>query len=183
MGKPIAGEGIAGKARDGELAGLRKEITGLGHRLGEMETSRNRADRLLQEEPREKKKVLEATELASSNEAKRLSEKIAVLEHQFGDKDKLLRSRESEIQAIRRQLSELGLAKEDLASRLHDELGNADTNRRAIEALLSETEQKYAGSFRALQDEIAKKDMLLQGAGRRNARLQNRNSRRAFAPE
>ena len=35
------------KARDGELAGLRKEITGLGDRLGEMETARSRAERLL----------------------------------------------------------------------------------------------------------------------------------------
>ncbi len=150
------------KARDGELAGLRKEITGLGDRLGEMETARSRAERLLQDELREKKKVLEANELASRNDGKRLGEKIGILEHQLSDKDKLLRSRESEILTIRRQLGELGSTKEELESRLHEELGNADNDRRAMETLVKEAEQKYAGTIHTLQDEIAEKDLLLQ---------------------
>ena len=134
------------KARDGELAGLRKEITGLGDRLGEMETARSRAERLLEDEFREKKKVLEANELANRNEGKRLGEKIGILEHQLSDRDKLLRSRESEILTIRRQLGELGSTKEELESRLHEELGNADNDRRAMETLVKEAEQKYAGT-------------------------------------
>ncbi|MEA2659908.1 MAG: hypothetical protein QOF64_2507 [Candidatus Binatota bacterium] len=150
------------KARDGELAGLRKEITGLGDRLGEMETARSRAERLLQDELREKKKVLEANELASRNDGKRLSEKIGILEHQLSDKDKLLRSREAEILTIRRQLGELGSTKEELESRLHEELGNADNDRRAMEAFVKDAELKYAGTIHTLQDEIAEKDLLLQ---------------------
>ena len=150
------------KSRDGELAGLRTEITGLGDRLGEMESARNRAERLLQDEFREKKRVLEANDLVSRQEGKRLSDKIGALEHQLGDKDKLLRSRESEILTIRRQLSELAAAKDELESRLHDEIGNADSDRRAVEALVKETEQKYAETIRGLQDEIGEKDLLLQ---------------------
>ena len=150
------------KGRDGELAGLRKQITSLGDRLGEMETARSRAERLLQDELREKKKVLEANDLANRNEGKRLSEKIGALEHQLGDKDKLLRGRESEILTIRRQLSELGSAKEELESRLHEEHGNADNDRRAMDALVKEAEQKYAGTYHALQDEVAEKNLLLQ---------------------
>ncbi len=150
------------KARDGELAGLRKEITGLGDRFGEMETARSRAERLLEDELREKKKVLEANELANRNEGKRLGEKIGILEHQLSDRDKLLRSCESEILTIRRQLGELASTKEELESRLHEELGNADNDRRAMEALVKEAEHKYAGSIHALQDEIAEKDLMLQ---------------------
>lgn len=150
------------KARDGELAGLRKEITGLGDRLGEMETARSRAERLLEDELREKKKVLEANELANRNEGKRLGEKIGILEHQLSDRDKLLRTCESEILTIRRQLGELGSTKEELESRLREELGNADNDRRAMEALVKEAEHKYAGSIHSLQDEIAEKDLMLQ---------------------
>lgn len=150
------------KARDGELAGLRQEITGLGDRLGEMETARSRAERLLEDELREKKKVLEANELANRNEGKRLGEKIGILEHQLSDRDKLLRTCESEILTIRRQLGELGSTKEELESRLHEELGNADNDRRAMEALVKEAEHKYAGSIHSLQDEIAEKDLMLQ---------------------
>lgn len=150
------------KARDGELAGLRQEITGLGDRLGEMEAARSRAERLFEDELREKKKVLEANEIANRNEGKRLGEKIGILEHQLSDRDKLLRSRESEILTLRRQLGELGSTKEELESRFHEELGNADNDRRAMETLVKEAEQKYAGSIQSLQDEIAEKDLLLQ---------------------
>ena len=37
-----------------------------------------------------------------------------------------------------------------------------DNDRRAIETLVKEAEQKYAGSIHSLQDEIARKDVLLQ---------------------
>ena len=106
--------------------------------------------------------MLEANDLLSRQEGKRLSDKIGALEHQLGDKDKLLRSRESEILTIRRQVSELAAAKDELESRLHDEVGNADSDRRAIQALVKETEQKYAETIRGLQDEIGEKDLLLQ---------------------
>ena len=46
------------KSRDGELAGLRTEIKSLGDRLGEMESARNRAERLLQDEFRRRKECL-----------------------------------------------------------------------------------------------------------------------------
>ncbi|HVO91976.1 MAG TPA: hypothetical protein VMT22_04000 [Terriglobales bacterium] len=150
------------KSREGEVNGLRAEIKSLGARLGEMETAKKRVDGLLQNELREKRRLLEATELASKNEERRLSEKIRVLEQQLSDKDKLVRGRESELVTIRRQMSELAAAKIELESRLQDELGNADNDRRAIEALVKEAEQKYAATISSLQDEVAEKDLLLQ---------------------
>ena len=56
----------------------------------------------------------------------------------------------------------MAATKDELESRLHEELGNADSDRRAIEALVKETEQKYAETIHGLQDEIGEKDLLLQ---------------------
>lgn len=150
------------KARDGELAGLRTELKSLSERIGEVESARKRAESRWQDELREKKKVIEANELRSRNEEQRLGEKIRALELQVGDKDKLLRGREAELMTVRRQLNELASTNEVLESRLQEELGNAEKDRRAIDALVKEAEQKYAETIRGLQDELGERDSLLQ---------------------
>jgi len=150
------------EGRDGELAGLRSDLQGLSGRFDEMEAAKKRAEHLLQEEIVQKKILLEANELVTKNEEKRLRERMRALEVQLGDKEKILRGRDGEISAIRRQMTELAAAKEELESRLQDELGSADKDRHAREALIKESEQKYGATISNLQNEVAEKDLLLQ---------------------
>lgn len=150
------------KRRDGELAGLRSEFQGLNERFDEMEAAKKRVDRLLHEEIVQKKTILEANELVAKNEEKRLRERMRAMETQLGDKEKVLRGRDGEISALRRQMAELEASKEELEGRLQDELGNANKDRHAREALIRESEQKYGATISNLQNEVAEKDLLLQ---------------------
>jgi chromosome segregation ATPase len=150
------------KQRDVEITELRTEVEDLSSRFDEMEASKKRAEHLLAQELQLKKTLLEANELAARTEEKRLRERMRELEAQLGDKEKLLRGRDTEINAIRRQLAELTSAKADLESRLRDELGSADQSLHATEALIQETEQKYGAAIGKLENEVAEKDLLIQ---------------------
>jgi hypothetical protein len=150
------------KRRDGELVGLRSELQGFSERFDEMEAAKKRAEHLLQEEIVQKKTLLEANELVTKNEEKRLRERMRTLEVQLGDKEKLLGVRDSEISTLQRQTTELAAAKEELESRLQDEIGIADKDRYARESLIKESEQKYGATISNLQNEVAEKDLLLQ---------------------
>jgi chromosome segregation ATPase len=150
------------KGREQELDGLRTEIADLGGRLGEMEAAKKRADDLLHEELQQKKEVLEANDLAMRTEEKRLSEKIRIFESQVNEKERLLRTRDTEVNGFRRQLSELDAAKEQMESRFQEELGKLEQDRRAKEDIINDLEQRLGTSLHALRNEVGEKDLLLQ---------------------
>jgi DNA repair exonuclease SbcCD ATPase subunit len=161
------------KGRVHELDGLRSEIVELGERLTEMEAAKKRADDLLQEELRQKKEVLAANDLATRTEEKRLSERIKALENQVGEKERLLRSRDTELNGFRRQLTDLESAKELMESRLQEEIGKLDQDRRAKENIVIDLDQRLGTSIHALRTEVGEKDLLLQA---RNGELKSLNS-------
>jgi DNA repair exonuclease SbcCD ATPase subunit len=150
------------KSRDAELENLRDQIADLNGRVQESETARKRADDLLQTESRKTKEVLEANNLAILTEEKRLTDKIKGLENQLGEKDKLLRTRDTELDGFRQQLSELESARDQTAAQLQDELGKAEQDRRAKEHLISELEQRLSAHIHALKNEVGEKNLLLQ---------------------
>ena len=161
------------KGREQEVDGLRSEIVELGERLTEMEAAKKRADGLLQEELRQKKEVLEANDLATRTEEKRLSEKIRALENQVGEKERVLRTRDAELNGFGRQLADLESAKELMESRLQEEIGKLDQDRRAKENIIVDLEQRLGTSIHALRTEVGEKDLLLQA---RDGELKSLNS-------
>jgi chromosome segregation ATPase len=150
------------KSRDAELENLRDKIADLNGQLQESETARKRADDLLQTESRKTKEVLEANNLAIRTEEKRLTDKIKGLENQLAEKDKLLRTRDTELDGFREQLSELESARDQMAAQLRDELGKAEQDRQAKERLISDLEQRLSANIHDLQNEAGEKDLLLQ---------------------
>ncbi len=161
------------KGREQEVDGLRSEIVELGERLTEMEAAKKRADGLLQEELRQKKEVLEANDLATRTEEKRLSERIRALENQVGEKERVLRTRDTELNGFRRQLADLESAKELMESRLQEEIGKLDQDRHAGENIIVDLEQRLGTSIHALRTEVGEKDLLLQA---RDGELKSLNS-------
>ena len=161
------------KGRAQEVDGLRSEIVELGERLTEMEAAKKRADGLLQEELRQKKEVLEANDLATRTEEKRLSERIRALENQVGEKERVLRTRDTELNGFGRQLADLESAKELMESRLQEEIGKLDQDRRAKENIIVDLEQRLGTSIHALRTEVGEKDLLLQA---RDGELKSLNS-------
>ena len=148
--------------RNSELESLRVEISDLNGQLNDLTSAKKRAEDLLQEELRKKKEVLEANDVAVRSEEKRLTERIRALENHVGEKDKLLRTRDTELSGFRRQLDEFESAKEQMQSRLQEELGKSEQDRRAKDQVIKGLEQRLSVNLQALKNEVGEKDLLLQ---------------------
>src|SRR6266850_2465011 len=159
--------------RNSELESLRTEISDLNGQLNDLASAKKRAEDLLQEELRNKKEILEANDLAGRSEEKRLTERIRALENQVGEKDKLLRTRDTELSGFRRQLGEIESAKEQMQSRLQEELGKSEQDRRAKDQVIQDLERRSSVNLHALQNEVGEKDLLLQA---RDAELKSLQS-------
>ena len=148
--------------RNSELESLRVEISDLNGQLNDLASAKKRAEDLLQEELRKKKEVLEANDVAVRSEERRLTERIRALENHVGEKDKLLRTRDTELSGFRRQLDEFESAKEQMQSRLQEELGKSEQDRRAKDQVIKDLEQRLSANLQALKNEVGEKDLLLQ---------------------
>ena len=149
-------------SRAGELESLRIEIADLSGRVDELASSRKRAEDLLQEELRKKKEILEANDQAVRSEEKRLTERIRALENQAGEKDKIIRTRDTELNSLRRELGEVASAREETQARLQDDLAKAEQDRRAKDQLIKDLELRLSANLLAFQTEVGEKDLLLQ---------------------
>ncbi len=150
------------KERDSELRNIRSEVTDLNGRLHQLETAGKRAEDRLEEELRQKKEVLEADALARSAEEKRLGERIKNLETQLGERDKSLRQRDTEMRDIRSQLNQIQAARAQAESEIAKSAAKAETDHQERERALRDVEQRLGVRVHELQEELSKKDILLQ---------------------
>jgi chromosome segregation ATPase len=150
------------KGREGELEGLRYQINDLTEQLADMEAARKRTEERFQEEARRRREMIEASELSSKAEEQRLGEQIRMLEGNVIEREKLLKSRESEINNFRRQLEELAVAKEQAESLLKEQAGQSGKWQQAKDAAIKELEQRYAATVQGLKTEVGEKDLLLE---------------------
>jgi chromosome segregation ATPase len=150
------------KRRDADLEGLRGEIAALNSRVQETEAAKKRAEELFQAELKKTKEILEANDLATRAEEKRLTDKIRTVENQLGEKDRLLRARDTEINGFRKQLSEFESAQAQMEARHREELAKSEQDRRAKEHGLATLEERLSANIRDLQNEVSQKDLLLQ---------------------
>ena len=139
-------------ARDGELNTFKSEVIALRGQLAEMEAAKERADRLLQEELRKKKELLEAKESAIDELEEIFRGKIQTLESQLSEKQKLLKGRDGQLEALRsevsaltRQLAEMRSAKERAESFLQEELRKKKAVLEPEDSTLEEAEDSFRG--------------------------------------
>ena len=148
--------------REAELAIARSETSELASQVKELETASRRAEALLQQELRNKKEVLEASDVASRNLEKRLQETVRTLEEQAGDREKLLKSHAGELSILRKQLSEANAAKEQSESLLDAARAELEKDRALRDGALKEIELRFGTNIRGLQSQIEERDLLLQ---------------------
>jgi chromosome segregation ATPase len=153
------------KDREGELESVRAEITDLNDRVDQLESARKRAEERLEQELRQKKEVLDTEALARQAEEKRLSEKIRGLEAQLSERDKALRQRDSDMSDLRRRFTEIEAAKAQAASAIEEISKKAEKDQQERERTLRDVEQRVGVRVHELQEEIGKRDLLLQTRG------------------
>lgn len=139
-------------ARDGELNAFKSEVNALRGQLAEMEAAKERAERLLQEERRKKKDLLEAKESAMDELEEIFRGKVQTLESQLSEKQKLLKGRDGQIEALRSEvnaltgrLAEVGFAKERTERLLQEELRKNKAVLEPKDSTLEEPEESFRG--------------------------------------
>ena len=117
--------------RELELEALMSKVSSLAGQVGELEAARERSERLLQEEVREKTALLEVKESSIGEIEERLSGRVKALERQLSDKQQLLES----------GASELGEARERMLA-MSERLKELETSKTELEDLLREERQQ-----------------------------------------
>ena len=113
--------------REQEVDALMDKVREISEKYSLLASEKERSDRVLQEELREKTVLLQAKESSVDDIEERLSGKLEFLERQLGDKQKLLESGGAEMAAMREQISVL-----------HEKLQDAEAAKIHTERLLEE---------------------------------------------
>jgi len=156
-------------ARDAELDALMAKVSELTQSLSEVSAERERAERLIQEELREKNALLESRETSIDDLEEQLRGRLESVERQAAEKHKLLETSGAEIAELREQLyamterfNEAEAAKVALESSLQEERSKnvgkdlmvvgADGDGHGLETLLGEREQLLRARDKLIQN-------------------------------
>jgi chromosome segregation ATPase len=154
-------------ARDAELDALMAKVSELSQKVSEMGAERERSDRLLQEELREKTLLLQSSEKSVAESEEHLQNRLDVLERQVAEKHKLLESSGLELRELRAQFNDLTerfneteAAKVALEGLLQQERSNADKALAVVEE--KGAEAGFNGEAGGLETLLSEREQLLQ---------------------
>ena len=148
--------------REAELQIAHSETSELGAQVKELESARQRAEKLLQKELQNKKEVLEASNQANRKVEKQLQETVRSLEDQASEREKLLKRHDSELSSFHKQLKESNAAKEQSESLLEAARAELAKERNARESGLKDLEYRFRTNIRGLQNQLEERDLLVQ---------------------
>ena len=137
------------KAREGQLEELKSQVDTLTRRLGEMETLKRLAESMLQDEIRKREEILAARESAIKQVEEKFHGRIQDLGGQLSQERELLKERDRQLEGLRLEASTL-------------------TGR------LSETQSAKERAQTLLQDEIEKREEMLQARDSATTRLEEK---------
>jgi|GEM_PF-782389 len=167
-------------AREVELTTLKAEVKSIGGRLSEMTAAKERAEASWHEELRKERQQRESYEAANRELEERHRGDQQALMKQLGEKDELLKGRDSEMLALKSQFASLAeqlgkveSAKERAAALLQDKIKNEKQLRDAHDSALRELEENYKGKIAVLEEQLNEK---LQTMGSRDSQLQSLTS-------
>ena len=148
--------------RDGELEALRAQVSALSARPNETASASVREQSVLRDELRKQSDLLEAKDADIKQLEKTLSGKARALETQLNVKEKLLKERDIELEALRSQLTKTGTAKTQAESFLAEELRKEQNALQAKDSAIKELEKNLSAKVHALTVKLTEKQELLQ---------------------
>jgi chromosome segregation ATPase len=148
--------------RSGELETLKTEISALSKQAADVASARERAENMLQQELKKKTELLQSKDAAFKELRESSTANVYALENQLNDKEKLLKDRDKELEALKLQLTRTGAAKNQVEISLAEELRKERESFRAKDAALKELEKDWRAKLHALETQMAEKQELLQ---------------------
>ena len=153
------------QSRSNELNALRSEVTILNGQLTDLTSTRERAETGLQQELKRTAEVLRAKDSAMKELKGSLIAKFQALESQMHEKQELLQSRSTELEALTSEVTNLSGRLTDLASTkeraenlLQQELKKKMEVLQSKDIAIQELETNLSGRLNALENQLSEKD-------------------------
>src|SRR4030095_3342783 len=150
------------EGRSAELETLRADVNVLTKQLADAASVKDRAEKLLQQELKREKELLQSKDFAFKELRESSTARVHALENQLSNKEKLLTDRDRELDKLKVQLTRTGSAKDQVESSLADELRKAREALTAKDSAVKELEKDWRGKVHALETQISEKQELLQ---------------------
>jgi stress-induced morphogen len=147
--------------RSTELEALKSEVGLLTVRVADTALTKERAEKVLQQELKKKTELLQSKDHAFKELETNLSTRLRDLENQLSEKEVSLKERSAELDALRSQLTKMGAAKQDVEDLLRNELGKTKTVLEAKDSTLKELEEGLSKSVKRLENQLRERDTLL----------------------
>lgn len=147
--------------RSTELEALKSEVGLLTVRVADTALTKERAEKVLQQELKKKTELLQSKDHAFKELETNLSTRFQDLENQLSEKEASLKERNAELDALRSQLTKMGAAKQDVEDLLRNELGKTKTVLEAKDSTLKELEEGLSKSVKHLENQLRERDTLL----------------------
>lgn len=148
-------------SRDTEVSALRAELIAAQQQASEWATAKQQAEKMLEEAFKEKAALLSTKDSAVQELQAELLAKHQALEGQLSDKEKHLKDRELELQAVKGQLAELEAANDQTARLFQADAKEKEDLLRARESALKELEKRSEDRLRALETQLSEKQELV----------------------
>jgi hypothetical protein len=149
------------QSRSTELEALKSEVNLLTARVAETTLTKERAEKVLQQELKKKTELLQSKDLAFKELQTSLSARFRDLENQVNAKESSLKEHNAELDALRSQLTKMGAAKQDVENLLRNELGKTKAVLEAKDSTIKELEEGLSKSVKNLENQLHERDTLL----------------------
>ena len=156
-------------ARDSEVDALMAKVGELTQKLGEINVERERSDRLLQEELREKTALLDSNKSSIAELEERFSGRIESLQRQIAERQKLLESSgaelgdlRTELNAMSERLNEAEAAKVKLEGLLEQERSSSDKALVSAPTFDENGDERANGELRGVDTLMSEREELLK---------------------
>jgi chromosome segregation ATPase len=147
--------------RNTEFEALKSEASLLTARVAEAASTKDRAEKVLQQELKKKTELLQSKDIAFKELETNLSARFHDLENQLGEKEASLKDRVAELDALRSQLTKMGSSQKDVESLLRQELSKAKAVLEARDSTIKELEERSNKTVKTLEHQLREQENLL----------------------
>ena len=147
--------------RNTELEALKSEASLLTARVAEASLTKERAEKVLQQELKKKTELLQSKDAAFKELESNLSARFHDLEKQLGEKEASLKDRMVELDALRSQLTKMGSSQQDVENLLRKELSKAKAVLEARDSTLKELEERSNKTVKTLEHQLREQEKVL----------------------
>ena len=147
--------------RSTELESLKSEVSLLTTRVAEAASTKERAEKALQQELKKNAELLQSKDLAFKELQTNVSARFRDLENQISAKESSLNEHNAQLDALRSQLTKMGAAKQDVEDLLRKELDKTKSVLETKDSAIKQLEEGLSKSVKSLENKLRERDTLL----------------------